>query len=430
MKRAGSAILYIGGSNSRKGLKSISVSMVVCDEFDEMPAHTIPLAQERMAGQKDKQLWLISTPRFPGQGVNAEFLQSTQEHFLFPCRSCGKQIELLHENLVVTADDIHDPKINDCYVKCVECDTKLFDSSLNADEYAEMKAEMLAPGIWTPYGHKDFEDRGFYINQLYSATITPAILGIAWLKSLTNKAHEQEYHNSKMGDAHEVDGARVTKEVIDECISKQGRQKGWQPASRNRLITMGVDVGRWLHFEIAMWEVQNFGNDINISSKAIILNEGKVNTFHDLDNLMREFQILMAVVDIQPETREALSFAKRFQGHVRLCRYGKGLTDKSIDGSVLEQDNYVITVDRTAWLDLAMARFRNRSIDLPINTSLEYQSHIKNIARVYEEDKDGNPIGRYTHNGPDHFAHARNYNEIALPLAAAMTTNSDIKAFL
>jgi hypothetical protein len=44
------------------------------------------------------------------------------------------------------------------------------------------------------------------------------------------------------------------------------------------------------------------------------------------------------------------------------------------------------------------------------------------IVRIYEKDVDGNPIGKYVKAGSDddHFAHARNYSEIALPLAASL----------
>lgn len=427
-KRAGSAILYIRGSNSRKGLKSISVSLVVCDEYDEMPEHTVPLAQERMSGQPKKQLWLISTPRFPGQGINKEFLDSTMEHFHFDCPSCSRQIELKHENLVITSDDLHDPKIKDSYVKCLECGSIIFDSSETPEEYAEHKADLLQNGIWVPHGHKDFDKRGFYVNQLYSPTIMPVDLAKAYLQSLTNKSKEQEYHNSKMGDAHEVEGARITQDAIENCFSKSGRRKSSNNQFSGRLITMGVDVGRWLHYEITAWDVIKMGNDINIMSRAILLDEGKKLNFNELDGLMRAFQIHMAVVDIQPETRQALDFAKRFWGHVKLCRYGKGLTDNTM---IVEDSNkFVITVDRTSWLDMSLGRIHNQTIDLPVDISLEYRAHLCNIGRIYQEDKDGNQIGKYINNGDDHFAHARNYNEIALPLAAAFQTNSDIGAFL
>lgn len=425
-KRAGSCILYVRGANSRKGLKSISVGTVIMDEFDEMPEHTIPLAQERMSGQQDKQLWLISTPRFPGLGVDREFLDSTQEHFMFRCPGCSRIIEMKHENLVVTADDVHDPKINDSFVKCVECDKRLFGNELPMKDYCEMKADLLLDSQYVPLGHKDFDDRGFHVNQFYSPTIKPVTLASAWLKSLTNKSAEQEYHNSKMGDAHEVEGARISEEVFEEC--RTSRRKGTK-GTTSQIVTMGVDVGRWLHYEIAVWDLpMKLGTDINLLAIPHIIDEGKKVEFEELDDLMRTWQILQAVVDVQPETKMAQRFANRFPGYVKLCRYVKGLTDNTIE--ISQSEKLVYNVNRTVWLDQSLGRFHQKRIDIPQDTSLEYKAHMKNIARIYEEDSDGNQIGRYISNGDDHFAHARNYNEIALPLAAAFKTNRDIKAFL
>jgi hypothetical protein len=439
-KRAGSAILYIRGSNSRQGLKSISVSEVICDEFDEMPDHTVPLAQERMSGQHRKVMWLISTPRFPGEGINKKYLESTQEHYLFPCPSCSKMIELKHENLIVTAENIHDERLKDTHVICTECKAVLFGSDYNLKnnedkrKYAELKATMLEKAAWVPYGHKDFNYRGFYVNQLYSPTVLPSLLGKKYLESLSNKSSEQEYHNSNMGEAHEVSGARISNEAIEACINKYGRAKTDMAYSTD-IVTMGVDVGRKLHYEVTKWEISRMGNDINIMSKAIVLDAGTRYHFHELDALMHQFSVRACVVDVQPETRKALEFAKRFHGCVKLCRYGKNATDKTTMDSG-DADDYIITVDRTTWLDLALGRFHNSAnpnqpqIDLPYDIDLEYRTHMKNIARHYQEDKDGNQVGKYINNGDDHFAHARNYSEIALPYAAAIATNSNIGRYL
>jgi hypothetical protein len=49
---------------------------------------------------------------------------------------------------------------------------------------------------------------------------------------------------------------------------------------------------------------------------------------------------------------------------------------------------------------------------------------------MYEKDNQGNYVASYTETGPDHFAHALVYAEIALPLAASYVNNQPIKAFL
>ena len=70
-----------------------------------------------------------------------------------------------------------------------------------------------------------------------------------------------------------------------------------------------------------------------------------------------------------------------------------------------------------------------------------YLEHIKAPVRTYERERkdakkdkqeksSGNVVATFISTGPDHFAHARTYAEIALPLVAARETNQDIKSFL
>ena len=429
-KRAGSAVLYIRGSNSRAGLKSIPVSVIIFDEFDEMNQDNIHLARERLSGQMHKQEWMISTPTLPGFGINEQFLLSTQDHFMFPCPACGKRIELLHENLVITADDILDKNIKLSYIKCLECNNPLTNPEENADTeeaqiaFAERKAAMLVDAKWESRQESDI--RGFYINQLYSPTVTPLELAQEYLRSLTNKSAEQEYHNSKMGDAHEVEGARISGEMIDACMNKH-RDKLDTPIE-NTIMTMGVDVGRWLHYEITSYTVRRMGRDVNVMSDARVVAVDKVAEFNELDFLMRKYQILQCVIDANPERRKATEFAKRFPGFVKICFYAKGISGKAMG---IDESEFKISVDRTSWLDMALGRFHTGSIQLYQNIGQEYQKHLQNIARVYKEDNDGNQVGSYIKNGDDHFAHARTYSEIALPLAAMkLTGHTDIGSFL
>ena len=62
---------------------------------------------------------------------------------------------------------------------------------------------------------------------------------------------------------------------------------------------------------------------------------------------------------------------------------------------------------------------------------MEYKDHLQAPVRIYKRDKDGNPVGIYvTGNEQDHFAHARNYAEMALPLAASLMSSQDVENIL
>lgn len=418
-KRAGATNLYVRGSNSRGGMKGLPVGLIVFDELDEMNQANVTLGEERVSGQVEWQIWKISTPTVPDHGINKEFLLSTQEHFIFKCPRCNRRTEFIFpECLIITADDRLDPKIKDSYYICKECKGLLVH---------EEKPNFLGDGYWVPRVQSD--KRGFHVNQLYSYTIKPHQLASKYLASLVDKVEEQEFYNSKLGIPHVPEGARVTDTEIKECTKDYLRVTSI--ASSEKIITMGVDQGRWLHYEIASWDFPKLGNDLNMTAECKVLAEGKVANFTELGQLMKQFQILFCVLDAQPERRLAYEFACDFYGHVKLCFYSTGVRGKMIKIND-DEDLHELSVDRTSWLDVSLNRFHNRTISLPRDVSLEYQQHIKKLIRRYTKDASGNPVGSYitTGDGVDHLAHARCYNEIALPCAATLVTNENIRSFL
>ena len=223
--------------------------------------------------------------------------------------------------------------------------------------------------------------------------------------------------------------------MIDRSIRNHTKNDPRPVVGGERIITLGVDVGDWSYYEVCEYQVDDFGLDINAGAQAKVLAEGKFwreQFDSELNRLMREWQVLTCVIDADPWILEARRFARRFPGHVYLCRYRRGVTAKEIAISDEDDDAPVITVDRSNWLSAALGRFKTdpSRIHLPCDVSMEYREHIKSLVGTYERDEFGNPIYVFKETGPDHFAHARAYAEIALPLVAVQVTNKDVKAFL
>ncbi len=419
LKRAGAASLYIRGSRARGPLKSLPVGLIIFDEVDEMSPENIKLAEARTDGQMEEpQIWKISTPTIPGFGINADFIISNQQHFTFQCPLCDKQTELIFPDcLRITADDRNDPAINKSCIICKECQREL--------DYSK-KYLFLANGQWTVFGDRNSDINGWFINQLYSSATKchPVNLAKKVLDARVNKSAEQELWNSNMGTPHVVEGAQIEIKTIEEA--RGGRRKN-DPYGTFRHITMGIDQGTWLHYEIGGWKFNQYGNDINMDATLEVLTQGEVASFSDLAQLMRQYKVEMCVMDAQPERRLAYEFACIFHGYVRLCYYTDRFATKMIR---LDENSYDMTVDRTIWLDTALQRFSNKSMILPMDISDTYKQHIHNLVRRYGEDRHGNPNSFYVSTGPDHFGHARCYNELALPCCASRVTNENIRSFL
>jgi hypothetical protein len=425
-KRAGSANLYIRGSQSRAGLKSLPISYLLMDEVAEFVEENIPLAFARTDGQDERCIWLISTPTIEGHGIGVYWEQSDKRHFFFDCPSCNRSIELkFPESLIIFGESEHDPVVKGSHLICYECKAVL---------PHESKSEWLQKNEWVPtVPGRDMA--GFTISQLYSPTVTPEAIAKFYLKSLHNQATEVEFYNSKLGVPHTLKGARVSDEDLDWCMNKGRKNRksdDYTLFSKNPgLVTMGVDVGpRTIHYEICRWErTAQWNGDIHSCFTPMVITHGKVSEFEELDKLMMQYSILSCVIDANPERRKAAEFAKRFYGRIKLCFFGSNIQGKTyVDSQIKYQNDPVIMVDRTTWIDQALGRFINRTISIPIDTDIEYRTQIMTPCKTYKKDGDGNPVAVYlTKEGADdHYAFSRVYCEIALLFAAALGSNQNI----
>lgn len=415
-KRAGTTNLYIRGSRARGGLKSVPTGLIILDEVDEMTQENIPLAMERAAGQIEKQVWMVSTATIHNRGINKYFLTSTQNHFWFICPHCSKYIELKWpESFNLCGEDLTDRRLKESTLICYECKGVLPHAT---------KSEWLQTGVWRP-AYSDRDAIGWHINQLYSPTMPPEDIAKAWLRASLDPASETEFYNSKLGVPHVTDGARVLASDIDEAQRSYRRSE----AAPGGLFTLGVDVGKWCHWEICEWFPPPAGTatvDISVLSRCRVVTHGKCRDFEYLDFLMNEFQIRFSVIDAQPERRKAFEFANRHYGRVKINFYGGGVIGKNIHEHTAEP---AITVDRTSWMSLALGRFKNKSIALPFDVDMEYKEHLQAPVLVYRLDKDGNSVGRFEKGDvDDHYAHARTYAEIAYPLALSLGRASSISS--
>lgn len=439
LKQAAGAALYIRGANSESGLKSIPVSELILDEYDEMREKSVGLALERLSGQIHKHVFMLSTPTIPGFGIDLQYQRSTQEHFFFPCPACSRQIEFKWpESFEVCGETPNDPDRFRSRLLCYECKATLstHESGLDPNRPGWLdvqKAQTLTPGLWVPTANNPVDHRGFHINQLYSATISPAEIAERYLLGLRSEVAMQEFQNSKLGNAYLASDAQVREEHIVAAIERGTHSlTDPRPINSRRIITMGIDQGKWHNVVVCEWFYEQLSYDLNANARCKVLWAGKVaeNDFGQFDRLMREWQVRHCVIDPDPNINDARRFARRFPKFVTLCRYRSGPVGREIIIGDEDTGAPIATVDRTGWMDAALCRFYNGSIDLPKDIPIEYREQIKAPARRYVDNGSGNMIAEYVKTGPDHYAHAQTYAEMALPLAASQVSTRSISAFL
>ena len=112
-----------------------------------------------------------------------------------------------------------------------------------------------------------------------------------------------------------------------------------------------------------------------------------------------------------------------------MCFYARGINTKVIHLHADEECTF--NVDRTSWLDLSLGRIRRKAIQIPQDISVEWIDQVKALVRIYKKDSDDNAVGVYVKgNEDDHFAHSRNYAEMALPLGASLVHSYNISGIL
>ena len=414
LKQAGSTNLYIRGSRGDSNLKSVPAAVLVMDEYDEFDQNAIRLALERLSGQREKEVWAISTPTIPDYGVSKQYLTTTQEHFYFKCPCCSQWTELIFpECMEVCGESVNDPRVHDSYLKCKECGGKL---------HHEDKVNFLASGTWRPtYHNGDPSRRGFAINQLYSSTVSPKEIAEAWIAAQTDEPTMKEFKNSKEGKPFLGQGAQITDDQIAAAYGDHSIHDE-RPISSGRLITMGYDQGRTGYVWIVEWFVDNL-KDPNRTSTGKLLYLEKFDQYargmSPLNDLMTEWQVQYAVTDADPEITMAREFCSRFRRYAATSRYRKGVVGNEL--AITNEDGYapMITVDRTHWIGTALGRFKTGRISIPREFPDEAKSHLKALVATWEKDEFGNQKQTYVSTGPDHYAHAFVYAEIALAAAAA-----------
>ena len=420
-KQCGSTNLYIRGARSRGSFKSIPTGLVICDEIDEWAPEMVALVMARLTGQKEEQrcLWRISTPGINNKGVDVYYQAGTQEHYFFKCPHCSRLTELLFPQCIeITAESYLDPDVKNSFLKCKECNTRL-DHRTKSD---------WIHGEWIP-AIPDREIRSFHVNQLYSPTEPPGGIAKAYLRGQLTPEDEQEFYNSQLGLPHIVEGSKVTRKEIEAALSNKTLDSDIRHGA---FLTLGIDVGTWLHWVLVSWLFDGDSKDVDIHyrTQADVVRLGKVKHFDEITSLFQQYRPAFGVIDAQPERREALRIAKRLWGSMRICFYGRGVDGKELKVPMLDDPEGVVdpsvTVDRTAWLDVSLGRFRNRSVRLPADTPEEFKQHVEALVRRYEKDKCGT-IARYENTGPDHFMHAFNYAEIALEFALHKQVNRPIR---
>ncbi len=375
LKKMSKGFVYFRGSGSVTQITSIPADMVIADEVDRMPPENVPYIAKRLEHSNRRwQRWL-STPTIQNYGIHKIFLETDQRHYNLKCEHCGKiQILDFWKNVEYTMST--ETEIKSARLVCLKCRRTMVPWECEGEWIAQAQSEK----------------HGYHISKLYSPRLSLVSLVESSLK--TSSWEVQQFYNQDLGLPYEPKGGSISEKVIHSC------SRDYKLPVKGGTNFMGVDVGLKLHIII-----QNSKNQISFI--------GVRDSFEELDELMRDFNVKTCVIDALPETRKVQEFIARFVGRAYMCYYS-GLSEPK-KNEWFRVDGQKVNTGRTLSLDMYTARFNKQTIQLPKNIDdyVEFKDHMKSLTRIIVEKARGAPVAEYLQKGPDHFYHAGNYSNLA-----------------
>jgi hypothetical protein len=396
LKRVRDRFVYLRGAKvdpdgTAAQLKSIDADVLILDELDEMDPRAPAIAEKRLGASAIAEKRIISTPRYSGHGIHAEWLKSDQREWQVRCGSCGEWQPMTIHQVVQEWDVLgrplrwHGDANGRAWVACRKCGKEL---------------DRLGAGQWIP-GNPASNIAGFHLTKLFSPA--RALLDVVQALQTLDETKRREAVNQDLGEPYTPKGGGLTEDVLDNC-----KRQYAHGAVKGEATSLGCDVGRVLHVVIrgpAKTETgerpQRFAGTTD---------------WEGLGRLIKEYAVEAAVIDALPETTKARELQAGFPKVMFLAYYTQQkVGSKKPEAAEVDHLKGTVTIDRTRAMDETFAGFYSKVNTLPgdIDNVRDYRAQMKAPQRVLETGPGGQPIARYVENGDDHFAHAETYCWIA-----------------
>ena len=391
IKKIGTAWLYFRGMQSRIGLKTITVDMIVFDEIEEVEDWSlVALAEERMSHIENPTVHRLSVPSIPGYGIDAYFSgsedagirSSDQRYWLIKCEGCNEW-NCLEDEFPDCIVEVN-AKAEKAIRVCKKCGREL----------------NIANGQWVPK-EPDRSVIGYHFSQLFSRFVNPWKI----LDQFRKKKDITTLFHDKLGIPYVDAESRL--EVKDmSALETMDHQLNGLTGPCGMGVDQPKEEGGKFHVVIGYRTNTQPCNIIRICIR---------NTWNEIRDLMNQYNVGRCVVDGQPDQAKAREFAKAFQGRVFLCYYA----DKQKGAAKWNENDWTVSVDRTESLNSSTRAVHEQKISLPrLDDDVKlFERQCHNIARKKEEDKDSGSVRQvWVKTGPDHYRHAFNYLYLALPV--------------
>ncbi len=399
------------GSNSRAGFTSYAADIAVEDEVDECDPTNLKMVPERLGFSDYRWRVRVGNPTVKGYGIALAYEESDQKHWHIRCPACRRWIAPDFFKHVVKEEGPGVFRVldkewergspRDARLIC-ECGRPL-DRKRDGQWIAARPASPIS---------------GYHMSRLVAGQVTIAEM----LDRLEDGTKSEEslvrFYNGDLGLPYVGHGAKIDEDMLDACLGDYGMAgpSGW--AGQPGIRVAGVDVGSVFNIIIGRVTPQGLIQIIHIGEV------GKTGTMQDAYEVLRtlrEWRVVVGVIDAQPEKRISRMIASRHRG-MFACFYDEGKRDHVVGKT--------ISVDRTAALDQAKDTVMNQFIVLPRSArSIKgFYEQMCASTRIFDSKaRAGKGAWRWVEAGPDHYHHAMAYLLIARNLVVQVTKHNRVR---
>lgn len=384
--RVGQGLTYWRGAGSTTNLKSLDSDLVVIDEYDEMAPGVYELARHRLDSSTNPLIRILSTPTYPGTGIEPLFLAGDQRRFLLTCTRCSTEQALDWERNVVAARRV-----------CAHCRASLEDVVVAAWEGRG--------GRWRAHNPAG-SHHSYHLSQLYRPSLDLHQVEADLADSNIHK--RTQAMNQFLGEPFSPEGGQLSQE---ELMRVSRAPFDTQAIAGIQDCWMGIDVGTRLNCVIRHRSDQWDGVVRNYVVAAV-----EVGTFDEAAALMYRFGVQICVVDALPEVRTVFAFQQRFPGQVYAAHYVEGQAMAITSGGHDPTQYYRLTLDRTVGMDTMAAEIRGGAVLFPSDAPSipGFFAQLKAPVRLLEPGANGITRARYREGARlDHYFHAAVYAHYA-----------------
>lgn len=398
---------YISGCTEGDATNT-SADFVFHDELDLSPEPIIALYQSRLQGSDMRMVQQFSTPTFTGLGIDKSYQLTDQREYTARCKSCNHvQIprftpEFIHlkahpfefeKFTELTSQQIAGLDLEDCYVKCKKCHTRL---DLGDPDMRE----------WVAAYPSRSNFRGYRVRPFSTPVIKPAYI-FGQLAQYQERSFTRGFFNTVLGEPYDDASARLQEEDIKACMAKG--TASIPNISTDTPCFMGIDVGMTCYITISYDDEDGFPVFVLFDTVPAAFLSRRV------DELLKIYNVVQGTIDRFPYTPEADAIRDSTSGLIVPVQYRgqQGLQP------VFEADTKVLnhySANNTLILDRVRALVGHRKM---IFSGYQGQKdllikHLTDMVRDEKPSEGMDMIGEWKKtSGNDHYMHSIAFNLLA-----------------